>query len=69
MLCDSTSTATTDLQDTPRCRHRVGDPDCMYYPEEETPEPEIDADEQLDRDLVFAFGWGQNSCATASRPR
>lgn len=46
-----------DLQDHPLCRHRAGDPDCMCYPEEETPEPDIDADEQLDRDLVFAFGW------------
>ena len=57
MLYDDIDRNDPDLQDTPRCRHRVGDPDCMCDPEEEAPEPEIDADEQLDRDLVFAFGW------------
>ena len=46
-----------DLQDPPICRHSAGDPECMCDPEEETVEPEIDPDERLDRDLVFAFGW------------
>lgn len=57
MLCDDIDRNDPDLQDPPRCRHRVGDPDCMCYPEEETPESEIDPDEQLDQDLTFAFGW------------
>lgn len=46
-----------DLQEPPICRHRAGDPECMCDHEEETVDPEIDPDEQLDRDLVFAFGW------------
>ena len=33
MLCDDIDRNDPDLQDTPRCRHRVGDPDCMCDPD------------------------------------
>jgi hypothetical protein len=57
MLYDDIDRNDPDLRDPLICRHRAGDPECMCHPEEEEVEPEIDPDEQLDRDLVFAFGW------------